>query len=77
VECPEAKKEHKKVKSIARNVLLKDGDARGCYALLAITEDGQLSVEFIRFEYDVEKAAQVVTNSLLPDYYAETLRKAI
>jgi len=32
-------------------------------------------VEFIRFAYDVEKAAQAVEGSPLPDEYADMLRK--
>lgn len=60
----------------------KDGDPRGCYALLAINETASISdkrsiqVEFIRFEYDIEKAAMAVENSPLPDGYADMLRKA-
>lgn len=54
----------------------KDGDPRGCYAILTIESDGQPSVEFVRFNYDVEKAANAVINSPLPDYYAEALRQA-
>jgi len=55
----------------------KDGDSRGCYGMLTINNDGKLTVEFIRFEYDVEKAAKAVLDSPLPDYYAEALRKAL
>jgi len=55
----------------------KDGDPRGCYVMLTIDKDGKPIVEFIRFEYDVEKAAQAVIDSPLPDYYAEALRKAM
>lgn len=60
----------------------KDGDPRGCYVMLTIPENASLSdsksieVEFVRFEYDVEKAAQAVENSKLPNEYAEMLRKA-
>jgi putative phosphoesterase len=59
----------------------KDGDLRGCYAILSIDENSSLEnkdsvkVEFIRFEYDVEKAAKAVEESLLPDGYADMLRK--
>jgi putative phosphoesterase len=59
----------------------KDGDARGCYAILTIDENSFLEdkdsvkVEFIRFKYDVEKAAKAVEESLLPDGYADMLRK--
>lgn len=60
----------------------KDGDVRGCYALLtidersSITRKDSIQVEFVRFEYDVEKAAKAVESSPLPDEYAEMLRKA-
>lgn len=54
----------------------KDGDPRGCYVLLSISDNGIPGVEFIRFEYDVEKSAKAVMDSPLPDYYAEALRKA-
>ncbi len=58
----------------------KDGDPRGCYALLHLDETSSRSrpesirVEFIRFEYDVEKAAIAVEESPLPNAYAEALR---
>jgi len=59
----------------------KDSDLRGCYAILSINEEATVSgkdsikVEFIRFEYDVEKAAKAVENSPLPNGYAEMLRR--
>ena len=60
----------------------KDGDKRGCYVLLTIDgnfakgkKDG-ISVDFIRFEYDVEKAAKAVEGGILPNAYAEALRIA-
>lgn len=59
----------------------KDGDPRGCYVLLTINADSRISnkdsvqVEFVRFSYDVEKAAAAVENSPLPDEYADMLRK--
>jgi putative phosphoesterase len=59
----------------------KDGDPRGGYVMLTIKENGSIldkesiEVEFIRFEYDIEKAAQAVENSPLPNEYAEMLRK--
>lgn len=61
----------------------KDGDPRGCYVMLHINEDSSIHqkdsirVEFIRFEYDVEKAAKAVEDSPLPDAYAESLRTGI
>ena len=60
----------------------KDGDPRGCYVLLTIGKDSNansrdsVGVEFVRFEYDVEKAARAIEQSPLPDVYAEALRKA-
>ncbi len=59
----------------------KDGDPRGCYVLLSLDDTSSvllpqsIKVEFIRFEYDIEKAAKAVEDSPLPDEYAEMLRK--
>ena len=59
----------------------KDGDPRGGYVILTINEKSSnasrdsISVEFIRFEYDIEKAAEGVLNSPLPDEYADMLHK--
>jgi putative phosphoesterase len=61
----------------------KDGDPRGGYVLLHINDNSSIAdkdsikVEFIRFEYDVEKAAKAVEDSPLPNAYAESLRKGI
>ena len=58
----------------------KDGDPRGCYALIDIdqnsstSEKNSIQVRFIRFEYDVEKASLAVESSPLPNAYAEMLR---
>lgn len=60
----------------------KDGDPRGGYVLLhiadhsSITDKDSIRVEFIRFAYDVEKAATAVEDSRLPNAYAEALRLA-
>lgn len=54
----------------------KDGDPRGCYVILDIAENGELQPEFIRFNYDIEKAAKAIEESDLPDELAERLRKA-
>jgi predicted phosphodiesterase len=60
----------------------KDGDPRGGYVLISLDESFSLAqpdsfkVEFIRFEYDVEKAAKAVEDSPLPNEYADMLRKA-
>jgi diadenosine tetraphosphatase ApaH/serine/threonine PP2A family protein phosphatase len=59
----------------------KDGDPRGGYVLLhiqdssSITQKESISIEFVRFSYDVEKAAKAVEDSPLPNAYAEALRK--
>jgi predicted phosphodiesterase len=58
----------------------KDGDPRGGYVILHINADAstsskeKITVEFIRFDYDVQKAAKAVEDSILPDAYAESLR---
>lgn len=58
----------------------KDGDSRGCYVLLEIKEDAtvidkeSIQPQFIRFEYDVEKAAKAVEENRLPNIYAQNLR---
>jgi predicted phosphodiesterase len=59
----------------------KDKDNRGGYVILTINKDSTLvseqgiQVDFIRFEYDIEKAANAVENSILPDSYAQNLRQ--
>ncbi|MCA0398827.1 MAG: metallophosphatase family protein [Bacteroidetes bacterium] len=59
----------------------KDSNPKGCYVILHINENSSISkkdsiqVEFIRFNYDVEKAAKAVEDSPLPNEYAEMLRK--
>ena len=58
----------------------KDGDPRACYAMLEwegdldLTRKDDLSVEFIRVAYDVEKAAAAVEESPLPHAFAGMLR---
>jgi len=59
----------------------KDSDPRGGYVLLELDENSSvldknsISVEFIRFDYDIEKAARAVEESVLPNTYAENLRR--
>lgn len=61
----------------------KDGDPKGGYVILTLNDNtsaamkDSIQVEFIRFEYDVEKAAKAVEDSPLPDEYADMLRKGI
>jgi diadenosine tetraphosphatase ApaH/serine/threonine PP2A family protein phosphatase len=51
----------------------KDGDPRAGYALVVM--DGEaVAVEFVRVEYDVERAMAGVLASDLPDDLAEYLR---
>jgi predicted phosphodiesterase len=58
----------------------KDGDHRACYVMLEwegdldLSDPESLKVEFVRIEYDVEKAAKAVENSPLPNDFAEMLR---
>jgi putative phosphoesterase len=58
----------------------KDGDPRGCFVILNLEENSSseardsIRTEFIRFEYDIEKAAQAVEESILPNAYADNLR---
>ena len=60
----------------------KDGDPRGGYVLLHIDDKSRandkdsIRVEFVRFAYDVEKAARAVEDSPLPRAFAEALRLA-
>lgn len=61
----------------------KDGNPQGGYVILTIQENSSITnkdaiqVEFVRFNYDVEKAAKAVEDSRLPDAYAESLRKGV
>jgi putative phosphoesterase len=60
----------------------KDGDARACYVLFTINENSlahdanSIHVEFRRIEYDIEKAAKALEESLLPIELADGLRYA-
>lgn len=58
----------------------KDHNPQGCYVLLTISPESSIidqesiQIEFIRFSYDVEKAAKAVEESPLPNEYANMLR---
>ena len=55
----------------------KDGDPRACYTVLSYDEraDGDgLQVEFVRVPYDVERAAQGIELTDMPDEFAQMLR---
>lgn len=59
----------------------KDGNPQGGYVLLNIDYNSSLrnresiKVEFIRFDYDIEKAAKAIENSPLPDEFAVSLKQ--
>jgi putative phosphoesterase len=61
----------------------KDANPKGCYVLLTINEHSNVQnkdavkVEFIRFDYDIEKAAKAIESSPLPNEYADSLRNGI
>lgn len=53
----------------------KDGDWRAGFALLDVgTGEPRVNVEFVRVEYDVDKAARAILESELPNDFAEYLR---
>ena len=58
----------------------KDGDLRGCYALLTIDNNSSLllrnsiNVEFRRVNYDLEASVKAIEASPLPAEFAEALR---
>ncbi len=58
----------------------KDTDNRGGYVIVTVNQDASItdrdsiSTEFIRFDYDIEKAANAIEESILPNAYAENLR---
>lgn len=51
----------------------KDGDPRACYVAL-VANGHDLEVRFIRVPYEVERAAQAIEASDMPDEYAGMLR---
>jgi predicted phosphodiesterase len=59
----------------------KDGNPQGGYVIITINQDASIlakdaiKVEFIRFDYDVEKAAKAIINSPLPNEFADMLIK--
>ncbi|MBZ0300528.1 MAG: metallophosphatase family protein, partial [Anaerolineae bacterium] len=53
----------------------KDGDPRAGYILLSVT-DKTPQVEFVRVPYDVERAAQAIEATDMPDEFAAMLRTA-
>jgi len=55
----------------------KDGNPQGCYVLLTLDDVNPINVEFIRFDYDIEKAVKGIEESPLPDEFAERLREGV
>ncbi|WP_295122627.1 metallophosphoesterase family protein [uncultured Chitinophaga sp.] len=59
----------------------KDGNPKGGYVMLSINDNSgitnkdSIQVEFVRFDYDIEKAAKAVEESPLPNEYADMLRR--
>lgn len=58
----------------------KDGNPQGGYVMLTIDKNSNakegMKVKFIRFNYNVEKAATAIEASPLPNEFADRLRKA-
>jgi predicted phosphodiesterase len=53
----------------------KDGDWRAGYVVLTLGEgEGEVEVDFRRVDYDVDRAAQAIRESTLPDDFATYLR---
>ena len=59
----------------------KDGNPMGAYVILTLNPNSSIlnkdsiEVEFVRFHYDIEKAAKAVESSPLPNDYATSLRE--
>lgn len=51
----------------------KDDDRRACYVLL--TPDTAVPVQFIRVEYDIDRAMAAIRDSTLPSQFADDLRQ--
>jgi predicted phosphodiesterase len=51
----------------------KDGDWRAGYVLVEVAEEIE-AVEFVRVEYDLERATEGITQSELPDEFVDPLR---
>jgi diadenosine tetraphosphatase ApaH/serine/threonine PP2A family protein phosphatase len=52
----------------------KDGDWRACYVLLYMDGVSEPEVEFVRVEYDLERAMNGIKESELPDDFASYLQ---
>ena len=52
----------------------KDDDPRACYVNVSAADE-RLDVQLIRVPYDVERAAQAIEDTAMPDAYAQMLRE--
>ena len=58
----------------------KDNNTKGCYVIIdlnnhtSMLNEKSLNIEFIRFNYNIEKAAKAVEDSILPNEFANNLR---
>ncbi|HEY6144394.1 MAG TPA: metallophosphoesterase family protein [Flavobacterium sp.] len=58
----------------------KDNNTKGCYVILELNkqtsmfDEKSINVEFIRFNYNIEKAAKAIEDSILPNEFADNLR---
>jgi hypothetical protein len=43
----------------------------------SVTNKDAVQFEFIRFDYDIEKAAKAIEDNPLPNEYADMLRKSL
>ncbi len=61
----------------------KDGNPQGGYVIITLNENSStlnkesIEVEFMRFSYNVEAAAKAIEECVLPNAYAESLRRGI
>ncbi|HKV98844.1 MAG TPA: metallophosphoesterase family protein [Vicinamibacterales bacterium] len=52
----------------------KDGDWRAGFAVVSVDAPGEIAVDYVRVEYDVDQAMDAIRRSDLPDEFAEYLR---
>ncbi len=79
--CGHTHKPYHRIMSDGRHVINagsvgkpKDGDPRACYITLA-AKGRNLTVDFIRVEYDIEAVAQAIETAEMPNEYADMLRQ--
>lgn len=70
--------EDKQVVNIGSVGKPKDGNPDGCYVMLSLdrSPNDNIKVEFVRFHYDIDRAAKAIEESPLPDDLADQLVKA-